>query len=230
MLKACPDQELDKIFFLTAKGSGRSLALSALATLQRGHPDMPLRVIELVARDKSCEHPDKVCHGESCPLAEGFYDRLPAARTAAVSAGALTRESLREIALAHGVCPYYLGQELARWCDVIVGDYNHYFDSAALLHGLTLAHTWRAGVLVDEAHNLVDRARAMYSANLQSATLRYSPSSCLRYGAPPFPVIHRENPSDQARGNGGRFCLFTSVSCGVAKFSNAYQDYNRIDC
>ena len=135
-------------------------------------PGLPLRVIELVARDKSCEHPDKVCHGESCPLARGFYDRLPAARTAAVSAGALTRESLREIALAHGVCPYYLGQELARWCDVIVGDYNHFFDSAALLHGLTLAHTWRVGVLVDEAHNLVDRARAMYSASLQSATLR----------------------------------------------------------
>ena len=172
MLKACPVQELDKIFYLTAKGSGRSLALNALETIRRSQPGMPLRVIELVAREKSCEHPDKVCHGESCPLARGFYDRLPAARTAAVSAGALTRESLREIALAHAVCPYYLGQEVARWCDVIVGDYNHFFDSAAMLHGLTLANAWRVGVLVDEAHNLVDRARAMYSASLESAQLR----------------------------------------------------------
>ena len=171
MLKACPVQELDKVFFLTAKGSGRSLALNALETIRHSHPGMPLRVIELVAREKSCEHPDKVCHGESCPLARGFYDRLPAARTAAVSAGVLTRESLREIALAHAVCPYYLGQEVARWCDVIVGDYNHFFDSAAMLHGLTLANAWRVGVLVDEAHNLVDRARAMYSASLQSATV-----------------------------------------------------------
>ena len=172
MLKACPVQELDKIFYLTAKGSGRSLALNALETIRRSQPGMPLRVIELVAREKSCEHPDKVCHGESCPLARGFYDRLPAARTAAVSAGALTRESLREIALAHAVCPYYLGQEVARWCDVIIGDYNHFFDSAAVLHGLTLANAWRVGVLVDEAHNLVDRARAMYSASLESAQLR----------------------------------------------------------
>jgi DNA excision repair protein ERCC-2 len=164
MLKACPGQELDKIFFLTAKGSGRSLALDALATITRSDPELPLRVIELVAREKSCEHPDKVCHGESCPLAQGFYDRLPAARAAGVSAGELTRESLREIALAHSVCPYYLSQELARWSDVIVGDYNHFFDSSALLHGLTLANAWRAGVLVDEAHNLVDRARALYSA------------------------------------------------------------------
>ena len=172
MLKACPVQELDKVFFLTAKGSGRSLALNALETIRQSDPSMPLRVIELVARDKSCEHPDKVCHGESCPLAKGFYDRLPAARTAAVSAGALTRESLREIALVNAVCPYYLGQEVARWCDVIVGDYNHFFDSTALLHGLTLANAWRVGLLADEAHNLVDRARAMYTASLESSQLR----------------------------------------------------------
>lgn len=172
MLKACPVQELDKVFFLTAKGSGRSLALNALETLRQSDPSMPLRVIELVARDKCCEHPDKVCHGKSCPLAKGFYDRLPAARTAAVSAGALTRESLREIALSNAVCPYYLGQEVARWCDVIVGDYNHFFDSTALLHGLTLANAWRVGVLVDEAHNLIDRARAMYTASLASSQLR----------------------------------------------------------
>ena len=172
MLKACPGQELDRIFFLTAKGSGRSLALNALETIRRSNAEMPLRVIELVAREKSCEYPDKLCHGESCPLAKGFYDRLPAARTAVVSAGALTRESLREVALAHSVCPYYLAQEVARWCDVIVGDYNHFFDSAALLHGLTLANAWRVGVVVDEAHNLVDRARAMYSAVLHSAQLR----------------------------------------------------------
>ena len=172
MLKACPVQELDKVFFLTAKGSGRSLALKALETIRQSDPVMPLRVIELVAREKSCEHPDKVCHGDSCPLARGFYDRLPAARTAAVLANTLTRESLRDIALAHEVCPYYLGQEVARWCDVIVGDYNHFFDSTAMLHGLALANAWRVGALVDEAHNLVDRARAMYTGSLQSSKLR----------------------------------------------------------
>lgn len=172
MLKACPVQEVDKVFFLTAKGSGRALALTALQTIRQSEPAMPLRVIELVAREKCCEHPDKVCHGDSCPLANGFYDRLGAARAAAVSAGMLTRKALREIGLAHAVCPYYLGQEVARWCDVIVGDYNHFFDGAAMLHGLTLANAWRVGVLVDEAHNLVDRARAMYSASLRSAQLR----------------------------------------------------------
>ncbi|MEP6874326.1 MAG: ATP-dependent DNA helicase [Burkholderiales bacterium] len=191
MLKVCPDQELDKVFYLTAKGSGRSLALSALETIRQSHPAMPLRVIELVARDKSCEHPDKVCHGESCPLAKGFYDRLPAARAAAVSAGELTRESLREIAFANAVCPYYLGQEVARWSDVIVGDYNHFFDSTALLHGLTLANAWRVGVLVDEAHNLVDRARAMYSASLNSSQLRSVRAAAPASLKKPLDRLHR---------------------------------------
>ena len=172
VLKACPGQEIDKVFFLTAKGSGRALALNALQTLQHNDAVRPLRVIELIARDKACEHPDKVCHGDSCPLAKGFFDRLPAARSAAVAAGTLTRKSLREVALAHTVCPYYLGQEVARWCDVIVGDYNHFFDGTAMLHALTLANAWRVVVLVDEAHNLGDRARMMYSASLGSAQLQ----------------------------------------------------------
>jgi hypothetical protein len=84
-LKACPGQKIDKVFFLTAKNSGRQLALDALQQLQAATPS--LRVLELVARDKACEHPDLACHGESCPLARGFYDRLPAARAAALAGG-----------------------------------------------------------------------------------------------------------------------------------------------
>jgi DNA excision repair protein ERCC-2 len=173
LLKACAVQELDKVFFLSAKGPGRATALEALATLRGSKPAWPLRVVELVAREKACEHPDKACHGDSCPLAKGFYDRLPAARDAAVAvAESLTQARLREVALAHHVCPYYLGQELARWSDVVVGDYNHFFDISALLHDLTLANPWRVAVLVDEAHNLVERARDMYSAELVQSELR----------------------------------------------------------
>ncbi|MEQ1804813.1 MAG: ATP-dependent DNA helicase [Burkholderiaceae bacterium] len=180
LLKACPGQELDKVFFLTAKGTGRAPALDAIETIRRKEPGLALRIIELVAKEKACEHPDKVCHGESCPLAKGFYDRLPAARHAAVCAATLTPQALREIAQAHAICPYYLGQEAARWCDVILADYNHFFDSTALLHGLTVLNSWRVGVLVDEAHNLLDRARDMYSASLSLAQLR-----TLRAAAPP---------------------------------------------
>lgn len=164
-LKAFPRQQLDKLFFLAAKTSGRRLALDALQSLQRSGAG-PLRVLELVARDKACEHPDRACHGDSCPLAKGFYDRLGAARAAALQRSMLDQAGLRDIALTHQVCPYYLSQELARWADVVVGDYNYYFDPNALLFGLTLSNDWRACLLVDEAHNLLERARGMYSAAL----------------------------------------------------------------
>src|SRR5690606_23934667 len=76
------------------------------------------------------------------------------------------------VALRHQVCPYYLAQELSRWSDLVVGDYNYWFDGSAMLYAATLAHQWRVGVLADEAHNLVERARAMYSASLEQSTLR----------------------------------------------------------
>jgi DNA excision repair protein ERCC-2 len=170
VLKAAPAQKLDKVFFLAAKTPGRRLALDALATIRSG--TLPLRVLELAARDKACEHPDKACHGDSCPLAKGFYDRLPAARSAAADLPVLDRDTLRETALAHDVCPYYLGSEMAKWADVIVGDYNYYFDGGAMLYALTVANQWRVSVLADEAHNLVARARSMYSAELSRGALR----------------------------------------------------------
>ena len=184
LLKAAPAQRIDKVFFLAAKTSGRQMALDALARLSDSAPALPLRVLELVAREKACEHPDKACHGESCPLARGFYDRLPAARAAAVAATiegktalALQQDRVREVALQHDVCPYYLSQEMARWADVVVGDYNYYFDLGGLLHGLAQANQWRAALLVDEAHNLVERGRKMFTAELHPAALTQARSS-----------------------------------------------------
>lgn len=171
MLKAMPGQQLDKLFFLTAKTPGRKLALDAAGVLFERSPGLALRVLELVARDKACEHPELACHGESCPLAKGFYDRLPAARQAASQVSLLDQQVVREIALAHGLCPYYLSQEMARWSDLLVADYNYYFDFSALLFGLAQANQWKVAALVDEAHNLVERGRSMYSASLDQYQL-----------------------------------------------------------
>jgi Rad3-related DNA helicase len=157
--KAAP---LDKVFYLVAKTSQRRLALDALRRFQ----PLPLRVVELVARSKSCENPGMPCDGAVCPLARGFYDRLPAARAEATTVAFLDQEAVRQVALRHQICPYYLGQELARWSDVVVGDYNYYFDRSAMLFGWTITHEWRVCLLVDEAHNLIERARTMYTSEL----------------------------------------------------------------
>ena len=179
LLKACPGAGLDKLFFLAAKGPGRALALEALETVNAQPAAPGLRVLDMQARDKACVHPDKDCHGESCPLAQGFYDRLPRAREAALAHVRLDAAALRLAAAEHQVCPYYLSQEMARWSDVVVGDYNYYYDATAMLHGLTQANQWKVAVLVDEAHNLVDRARRMYTGELEQAAL-----SAARYAAP----------------------------------------------
>ena len=203
LLKAMPGKQLDKIFYLAAKTSGRQVALDALDLIKRDAPQLRLRVLELVARDKACEHPDKACHGESCPLARGFYDRLPAARSATVKIERLDKAGLRRVAMEYEVCPYYLGQEMVRWADVTVGDYNYYFDISAMLYGMAALHQWRVSLLVDEAHNLVERARKMYSAQLHQSDLK-----AVRADAPPelknslerlnrsWNALHKEQQAD----------------------------------
>ena len=192
LLKALAPQQLDKVFFLTAKTPGRKLVLDAAHVLYTSSPDLPLRVLELVARDKACEHLDKACHGDSCPLAKGFYDRLPAARVAASKVRLLDQRNLREVALAHDVCPYYLSQEMARWADLVVADYNYYFDFGAMLFGLAQLNQWRAAVLVDEAHNLVERARSMYSASLDQYSLKTLRDSAPEPLKKPLQRLNRE--------------------------------------
>ena len=202
LLKALPKRNVDKIFFLVAKTSGRRLALDALQGLGAARG---LRRLELVSKETACHFPGRACEAASCPLARGFYDKLPAARAAALDSDQLDREAVRRVALDHEVCPYYLSQELARWVDVIVGDYNYYFDTSAVLHALTVQNQWRVGLLVDEAHNLLTRARGMYSATLDpavlEAALQAAPTvlkSPLRQTQRSWRSVHRAQEDDYA--------------------------------
>lgn len=174
-LMAMPTGGQDRLFYLTCRNTTRQLAIDGVNALQAAQPEpdhWSLRTLELVSKDDACEHPDKACHGDSCPLAKGFFDRLPDARAEAAQVREpLTRERLATIAAGHDICPYFLAQEMARWSDVVVADVNRLFDQSALLHALVNQNQWKASVLVDEAHNLVDRARGMYSVRLDQQRL-----------------------------------------------------------
>lgn len=236
LLKACAGNIVDKVFFLTAKTSGRRLALDALKTLRGGNNHRAhtppqagaLRVLELTAREKTCEFPDLACHGDSCPLAKGFYDRLPAARQAAVQAAMLDKEALREIALDHQVCPYWLGHDVAQWSDVVVGDYNYYFDGSALLHGLATENQWRVGILVDEAHNLVERARGMYSASLNETALkavRHASPTVLKKPLDALSRAWRKAVRDQTAAYQAYDCIPVNLQAALVRASSAISDY-----
>ena len=172
VLRAMPGRQLDRVAFLTCKTTGRNTALDALQQLRGAMPGRSLRVLALVSKEQACEHPGQPCHGAACPLASGFHDRLPAARAAAVAEGWLDPAAQRRAALAHGICPYHLGQELLRWVDVVVGDVHHAFDPRGQLFGLAQALDWRWVLLVDEAHNLVERTRQMYSAQMRLSDIQ----------------------------------------------------------
>lgn len=181
-LLTLPRQRLDRLFLLTARTTGRQLILDTLKQLQQAQShSIPIRILELTAKEKVCLHPDLACDGAACPLALGFFDRLPAARQAAATLQWLDSTAIKNIAQEHQICPYYLAQEMARWCDVVIGDVNHYFDQHALLYNLTRANEWRVVPLVDEAHNLIERARGMYSSYLPQtavfAAIKQSPAS-----------------------------------------------------
>ena len=171
-LKAMSRTPVDKIFYLTAKTTGKQLALNNIVLIASDKiSPTPLRTLELTAREKSCLEPDKKCRGDSCQYALNFYTKLPAARQAAFATTMLDKQTLNQLADDFEICPFYLSMEMARWVDIVVADVNYYFDGTPLLLGLTNEFEWNPYLLIDESHNLIDRGRSMYTAELNRADL-----------------------------------------------------------
>ncbi len=173
-LKAITRTLVDKVFYLTAKTTGKQLALEniqLIITDKNGKDSAPLRALELTAREKACLEPDKKCMGDSCPYAFDFYTKLQSARQAAYAIPLLDKQALNALALAFEICPFYLSMEMSRWVDIIVADVNYFFDGTPLLLALTNQFDWKPYLLVDESHNLIDRGRSMYSAALHRGDL-----------------------------------------------------------
>lgn len=170
-IKSFNKTAVDKIFYLTAKTPGKQLALENIQLIASDASAGPLRTLELTAKEKSCLEPDTRCAGDSCIYALNFYDKLPAARAAAYELPLLDKSSLADLAHEHQICPFYLSMEMSRWVDVVVADFNYFFDANALLAGLTKQFGWHPYLLVDESHNLLERGRQMYSAALNRGDL-----------------------------------------------------------
>jgi len=163
-VKAMAEQLVPKIIFLTARTTGRLVVEASLDILrQKG---LRLKTVSLTAKDKICFMPERTCLPEECPYAKGYYDRLNSALIDAFEHEAFTRQRIEEIARQHQVCPFEFSLELVNWADGVIGDYNYAFDPHVVLQRLFIADGGRHAVLVDEAHNLVDRSREMFSAQL----------------------------------------------------------------
>lgn len=150
------------IFYLTARTTGQRAAEKALALLRDA--DLEFKSLTLTAKDKLCPHPESACRPDECPRARGHYDRLKGARENAFDEMALDRETLMRLAEDHRVCPFEFSLDMALWTDMLIADYNYAFDPRVYLRRFFDEDAVDYTFLIDEAHNLVDRARAMFSA------------------------------------------------------------------
>ncbi|MBI9085395.1 MAG: ATP-dependent DNA helicase [Desulfobacterales bacterium] len=164
-VKALGGEGIDRIFYLTARTTGRLVAEKAFNALRAG--GLALKVLTLTAKDRVCFNPDSACHPDECEYARGFYDRLDGAVEALFSREAFTRPAIEAAARHHRICPFEFSLEMALWSDAIVCDYNYAFDPRVYLRRFFGDNGGDSVFLVDEAHNLVDRSREMFSAEIR---------------------------------------------------------------
>lgn len=176
-VRACGEGLADRVFYLTAKASTRKEAFGAVRRLvQHG---APLRAVVLTAREQICPHFAAMadgralsshCNGVECEYAAGYYDRAGDAVYELLTSGrGYDRRRILEVAQKYKVCPYELSLDVSEYCDVIIADYNYAFDPMVYLRRYFSPGAPCEGkniFLVDEAHNLADRARDMYSVTL----------------------------------------------------------------
>ena len=166
-LHAIGEGKCQRAVFLAARTTGRRSALHAMALMEKANA----MTTEITAKDKICPMDRRDCRPEVCPMARGFYDRLPAALEEGLTLRMLDRDAVMQLARRHQVCPFELSLELAMLSDVIVCDYNYVFDPLVAMDRLLLS-PGSACLLVDEAHQLAPRVRDAYSAEVSLDTLR----------------------------------------------------------
>lgn len=165
-VKAVGEGLADRIFYLTAKTITASVARDTFELL--GEYGYRAKVIQITAKEKLCLCEEMECNPINCPYAKGHYDRVnDAVYEILTTENFFSRDAIIAQAYKHTVCPFELCLDIATWADDIVCDYNYLFDP-----NVYLKRFFQEGIkgdyifLVDEAHNLVERSREMYSAQL----------------------------------------------------------------
>lgn len=165
-VRAIGEEHGDRIFYLTAKNETLSVGTEAFSILlDRG---LDFRTIRITSKEKICPLNEPSCNPDDCMFAKGHFDRINEAVFDLIQKREiLDRSSIMKMAVERRVCPFELTLDTASWCDAILCDYNYVFDPDAQLKRFFAEGTKGGYIfLIDEAHNLVERGRDMYSAVL----------------------------------------------------------------
>ena len=165
-VKAMGEGIINKIFYLTAKTITRTVAEEAFSHLRK--QGLFMKVVTITAKEKICVCDKIDCNPIGCERAKGHYDRVnDAVYDLITNENEITRDAIQEYAQKHTVCPFEMCLDVSLWCDAIICDYNYVFDPNVYLRRFFGDDKKKDYIyLIDEAHNLVDRGREMYSAAL----------------------------------------------------------------
>ena len=165
-VKAMGEGIHDRIFYLTAKTITRTVAEDCFALL--GEQNLCLKPLTITAKEKMCILDKVSCNPEDCERAKGHYDRVnEAVYDMLLHEEKMSREIILQYAEKHQVCPFEMGLDATLFADAVICDYNYVFDPNVYLRRFFSAEKkGNMVLLVDEAHNLVERGREMYSARL----------------------------------------------------------------
>ncbi len=171
-LKAMGEGLADKMFYLTAKTITRTVAQECFGLL--AHNGLQLKTVVITARDKICflrendAEASAECNPDACPYADGHFDRINNAMyDILTNENDFSREVISAYAKKHNVCPFEMSLDMSLFADAIICDYNYVFDPRVYLKRFFADGVQRDYIfLIDEAHNLLERGREMYSASL----------------------------------------------------------------
>ena len=164
-IKYLQEDEHSKIFYLTAKATGKENAHKALQILKEHN--LSISDIIITSKEKICFCKGKSCNPDECPFTKGYYNKIrEVLKESILRYDDFDYDTICHIANKYGVCPFELELDLSLFCDVVICDYNYVFDPISYMKRYFDEDASHYLVLVDEAHNLIDRSKDMYSASL----------------------------------------------------------------
>ena len=155
----------EKIFYLTAKTSGKKVCLETVNLLI--NKGCKIKCIELSAKEKMCATGDKICNADKCPYMVGYYAKL---KNAIIDMydnyDIVDKKTIMDRAMKYQICPFEYQLDLSNYADIIIGDYNYAFCPRTHLERYFDTFDYKQTLLIDEAHNLINRSKEMYSAQI----------------------------------------------------------------
>ena len=163
--KTFAEETIDKVFYLTAKNSGIISAFNACKILL--NKGLKAKVIQITAKEKICLCPGRGCNPDECPYAKGYYEKIRLALDDILkNETEFSKDTVLEYANMHQLCPFEYQLDVSLFSDIIICDFNYLFDPIVYMRRYFDEANYRMVGLIDEAHNLVERGREMYSTSL----------------------------------------------------------------